>query len=233
MKTWLSVCALTLGIVSLAQANPAAHPAARTPTQAELRNALAAMPNGDALRGKRLGQQLMCASCHGETGVAISRNWSSLAGQTAAYTYKSLQDYQQRGRFENQRARLMQVAVTGMSQQDMADVAVYYASLKPAPSSAPRLSSAAHARAEQLARHGDPARLITACASCHGAAGQGNKLTPALAGQTVEAFMRTMHDYRAGHRITDANQGMRQFAQRMTLAEINDLAIYYARMGKP
>jgi cytochrome c553 len=176
----------------------------------------------------------MCASCHGDAGVAPTRNWASLAGQRAAYTYKSLLDYQRGSRHENPRATLMKVAVEGMSRQDMADVAAYYASLPAKAAPAPRLDAAAHARTERLARRGDPARLLTPCASCHGAAGQGGvNETPALAGQSVGSFVRTMQDYRDGHRVTDANQGMRQFAKRLTLQETNDLAAYYARMGKP
>ena len=208
--------------------------AARTPAVSEIRATLATMPRGDAARGKQLNQRLMCASCHGNDGAAPTANWASLAGQRAAYTYKSLIDYQHNGRHENPRATLMRVAVTGMSKQDMADVAVYYASLPPARPAVAALDPAAHARAERLVRRGDPARLITACASCHGATGQGGiNETPALAGQTVDSFVRTLHDYRNGLRITDANQGMRQFAQRLSAEEIRELAVYYATLKKP
>jgi cytochrome c553 len=36
--------------------------------------------------------------------------------------------------------------------------------------------------------------------------------------------------YRDGRRATDAHQGMRQFAQRLTLQEIDALAAYYATL---
>ncbi|OZA15000.1 MAG: hypothetical protein B7X94_00055 [Hydrogenophilales bacterium 17-62-8] len=223
MNRLLAISVFTLGLSAFAQANPA-QPAKPAFTPAELRATLVAMPKGDSVRGKRLNQALMCASCHGDTGVAPSRNWANLAKQTPAYTYKSLLDYQRGGRLENPRAKLMQAAVKGMSRQDMADVAAYYAS-QPLPERAAR----SNPHAEQLARHGDRKRLLTACASCHGAAGQGgNNATPALAGQNPAAFTRTMLDYREGHRATDAHQGMRQFAQRLTLQEINELAAYYA-----
>lgn len=108
----------------------------------------------------------------------------------------------------------MRVAVADMSRQDMADVAAYYASLPlPKPAAAPP-DAGSHARADRLARHGDPARLLTPCVSCHGAAGQGGvNETPALAEQNPGSLMRTLQDYRDGRRITDAHQGMRQFAR--------------------
>jgi cytochrome c553 len=224
-------------VLSLSLSQPAVassvQTAPRTPSVGEVRSMLASMPRGDVQRGKQLNQSLMCASCHGNDGVAPTQNWASLAGQRAAYTYKSLLDYQLGGRHENPRATLMTVAVKGMSRQDMADVAAYYASLPAQAASASELDRTAHARADRLARRGDPARLLTPCASCHGAAGQGGvNETPALAGQSVGSFVRTLQDYREGKRVTDANQGMRQFAERLTLEEIRELAAYYARMGK-
>jgi len=228
----LTVLVLSLGLAHSAAAS-SVQPVPRTPSVADVRSTLASMPRGDVQRGKQLNQSLMCASCHGDAGVAPTQNWASLAGQRAAYTYKSLLDYQRGGRHENPRATLMKVAVDGMSRQDMADVAAYYASLPAKAAPAPRLDAAAQVRAERLARRGDPARLITPCASCHGAAGQGGvNETPALAGQSVGSFVRTMQDYREGRRVTDANQGMRQFAERLTMEEIRELAAYYASMGK-
>lgn len=225
MNRLLALCVLILGMVPFTQADPL-QPIQPAFTPTELRATLAAMPKGDRARGKQIGQVRMCASCHGATGTAPTRNWTSLSRQTPAYTYKSLLDYQRGGRNENPRARLMQVAVDGMSPQEMADVAVFYAS-QPLPKRTP----VTQAQAEQLARHGDPKRLLTACASCHGAFGQGGlNATPALAGQHPVAFTRTLLDYREGRRATDAHQGMRQFAERLTLQEIDALASYYATM---
>ncbi len=222
----LLACMLSAGQPWHARAGAA--PAA-TPTTAQVRATLAAMPRGDAGRGEVLHRTGMCASCHGADGIAPSDNWASLAGQRAAYTYKTLLDYQSGLRQEHERATLMRVAVQGLSRQDMADLAAYYASLPPPPAEAGAAPAGARQHAERLARRGDPTRLITPCASCHGAAGQGGiNETPALAGQTVGAFTRAMLDYRTGRRVTDAHLGMRQFAQRLTLDEIDALARYYA-----
>lgn len=84
---------------SAARAGEAA-PAPATPTPAELRQRVAAMPRGDAVRGEQLYARQFCASCHGAQGATPSVNWPSIAGQRAAYTYKLLQDYRSALRHE-------------------------------------------------------------------------------------------------------------------------------------
>ncbi|WP_028488839.1 c-type cytochrome [Thiothrix lacustris] len=220
-----------VGVVVLASswawANEAAQDAAAPQhwKPSSLRVALTAMPTGDVVRGKALNTQLMCASCHGENGIAPTRNWPHTAGQKADYTYKMLLDYQSGLRSEDERSKLMLAAVEPMSDQDMADVAAYYASL-----SAHEVAAKAepHAEAEKLVRRGDPARLITPCASCHGVRGQGGKAAaPALAGQSEKAFIRTMTLYKSGERNNDVNKAMAQFAAKLTAEEIQQLAAYY------
>lgn len=194
-------------------------------TPATLRMALEDMPTGDISRGRELNKQLMCASCHGENGVASSSNWPNVAGQKTDYTYKMLLDYQSGLRSEDERSKLMTAAVEPMSQQDMADVAAYYASL---PAHKATVKASVHADAEKLVRRGDPTRLITPCASCHGVKGQGGKeAAPALAGQSEKVFIRTMTLYKNGARHNDVNKAMAQFAGRLTDAEIRQLAAYY------
>lgn len=210
-----------------AWANEAAHETAEVVKwkPATLRVALADMPAGDSARGKELNSQLMCASCHGESGVAPTSNWPNVAGQKTDYTYKMLLDYQSGLRSEDERSKLMTAAVEPMSHQDMADVAAYYASLS-LPENA--VKTKPHADAERLVRKGDPTRLLTPCASCHGVKGQGGKeAAPALAGQSEKAFIRTMTLYKNGGRHNDVNKAMAQFASKLTDEEIRQLAAYY------
>lgn len=190
---------------------------------ASLMQALHSMPKGDPARGKQLHNANFCASCHGVTGEATTMNWPSLAGQRAEYSYKMLLDYKSGRRKEDARAHIMTAAAQFLNEQDMADLAAFYAS-QPLPPMA-----GANAVAEKLVRQGDPARLITPCASCHGLHGQGGvNETPALAGMTHEYFVRTMKLYRDGQRNNDAAKAMRAFAKPLTDAEIEALATYYA-----
>lgn len=204
-------------------------PAADAWSHIKWNKTLKEMPQGDTLRGAQLHRDGFCMTCHGDAGVAPSRNAPSLAGQTKEYTYKTLLDYQSGLRNEgNGKAKLMQAASLPMSNQDMADLAIYYAQqalpIRVAqPDTEPKM--------DRMIRKGEVNRMIIACASCHGAHGEGNGITPALAGQTNDYFVRTMQAYRDKKRSNDIHEGMAQFAYELSDAEIQALADYYAGLG--
>jgi cytochrome c553 len=235
----ISAAGLLIGLstrTALATDHAAAPIAAKAWTPASLRGALAALPKGDAVRGHAVNQELFCASCHGDQGVAPSQNWPHLAGQKASYTAKMLLDYQSRLRLEGKRAELMHDIAVMMTPQQIADVAAYLA-VQPAPrdDGTPRPDvRAGGMTAEQLVRKGDPGRLLTACASCHGVKGQGGKLeASALGGQNPLYFTRTLLDYQSGLRANDSVKGMSAFARKLTRSEIEALATYYADLPNP
>ncbi|HET19091.1 MAG TPA: c-type cytochrome [Chromatiales bacterium] len=218
--------AASLSLASVAAEHASAQ-AAPAWTPGTLGQALQAMPKGDAVRGKQLHSDNFCASCHGEAGESTTMNWPSLLGQRAEYTYKMLLDYKTERRAEDARGHLMVTAVHYLSEQDMADLAAFYAA-QPLPA-----MKGGNDVAEKLVRKGDPTRLVTPCAACHGLHGQGGvNETPALAGMTPEYFVRTMKLYRDGTRNSDAAQAMRAFAKPLTDAEIEALAAYYAEAAQ-
>jgi cytochrome c553 len=230
IKQPFSMLALAIAMLMPAAVMAEGHQTAEPWTVGGLRTNLAAMPAGDVARGEKLNQDMMCASCHGDAGQALTRNWPSTAGQRAVYTYKTLQDYAA-GRFAKHAGADAMAALSGMlSQQDMADLAVFYATKSlPTASERPSLDAKAWQVADQLARQGDAKRLITPCASCHGVKGEGGiNETPALAGQEAYYFERTMQAYQQGTRATDVHAAMRQFATSLSDAEIQALAAYYA-----
>ena len=66
------------------------------------------------------------------------------------------------------------------------------------------------------------------CAGCHGQNGiSSNPLWPNLAGQPAAYLAKTMRDYRSGQRDDPM---MSSIAERLTDAEIEDLAAYYASL---
>lgn len=229
----LATLLLMAGSASLHASEPEAAKAAQPWTPATLRQTLAQLPAGDAKRGEQVHTHFMCASCHGERGVAPTLNWPHLAGQKAAYTAKMMLDYQSGLRREGRRAELMYDIAVMMTPQQIADVSAFYA-VQPVPrdDGSPRPQAQPAPRdmdARLLVRKGDPTRLITPCASCHGVVGQGgSREAPALAGQNPLYFVRTMLDYQGGVRNNDSAKGMRVFAHKLTRGEIETLARYYA-----
>ena len=82
-----------------------------------------APPAGDAAAGKALAAN--CASCHGMQGISVKPGVPHVAGQSAAYIRAALTAYRKGTRKDAD----MQKAVAGLGENDLADVAAYYAGL--------------------------------------------------------------------------------------------------------
>jgi cytochrome c553 len=209
---------------------------------------------GDKNRGAQLSKDLFCASCHGDAGIAPSANWPSLAGQRAEYTFKMLKDYKEGKRKDSHAAEIMVAEAQLVTDQDMADLAQFYASFplptltdeskyaelmqatRAATDPFPTLpgggityDKAASKLAVPLVTRGDGKRLLAPCQSCHVSNGEGQATdTPALAGQAPEYFIKTMQEYKTGARHNDVYSRMRLIAKVLTDEEIVQLAHYYA-----
>ena len=82
---------------------------------------------GDAAAGKAMAG--LCAACHGPDGISVNPLWPSLAGQQQAYLDTQIRAFRDRERDEI----TMQPFVENLSDEDIADLAAYYASLSPCP----------------------------------------------------------------------------------------------------
>ena len=212
--------------VGLAQAEPSSKVAWTVETHTLVRN-------GDA----RIGSEIelvetedvnACADCHGKAGAEPDRDkHPTLAGQVAADTYKQLRDYKD-GTRENRR---MQDAVERRSDEPLAALSAWYAD-QPIPKVEVDEDETVSKETLDLVFLGDKTRLIQPCAACHGARGEGAIIdVPAIAGQNVKYFVNTMKDYAKGERANDVYSRMRIIAKSLTRDEINELAVYYARLG--
>ena len=79
---------------------------------------------GDAAAGK--AKTGMCAACHGAAGISAVPMYPNLAGQKAAYLAKQLKDFKTGKRKDP----VMAPMAMALSDEDMANIAAYYASLK-------------------------------------------------------------------------------------------------------
>jgi cytochrome c553 len=72
------------------------------------------------------GKSESCGACHGEDGNTTDPNFPRLAGQYESYLIKALQDYKSGAR----KNPIMNGIAEGLSEEDMRDIAAYYASQK-------------------------------------------------------------------------------------------------------
>ncbi|WLA86547.1 MULTISPECIES: c-type cytochrome [Bradyrhizobium] len=166
-------------------------------------------------RGATLAQR--CAICHGPQGVSDAHS-PNLAGQFAAVTYKELNDFKTGARV----SVVMSPFAAAMSDQDMKDVAAYYAYLPRVPSN----NLDAGRPAPAIVVTGAPMRNIAPCGSCHGDVD--NKAgSPWLGGQSAVYIKAQLEAFASGARRNDISQQMRNIARQMTAEEIDQVAHYY------
>ena len=188
-------------------------------TCALLGSATAALAAGDPTAGK--AKSAVCAACHNADGNSTVTQYPKLAGQSADYLVKQLQEYKSGARVN----AIMVGMVAPLSPQDMEDLAAYFSSQQVARGAAdPALAPAG----EAMFRGGNLTSGVAACSACHGATGAGNPAAkfPALAGQHAEYVETQLKAFRAMERANDAGQMMRGVAAKMTDPEIKAVASY-------
>jgi cytochrome c553 len=166
-------------------------------------------------RGATLAQR--CAICHGPQGVSDA-NSPNLAGQFAEVTYKELTDFKTGARVN----AVMSPFALSMSDQEMRDLAAYYAYLPRVPS--PHVD--ARLKAPLIVTIGAPMRNIAPCGSCHGEIDT-KPGSPWLGGQSAVYIKAQLQAFATGARRNDISQQMRNIARNMTAEEIEQAARYY------
>ena len=165
---------------------------------------------------------LRCTMCHGERGMSEA-NSPNLAGQYPSVIYKELLDFKSGARTN----AVMSPMVVSLSDQDIRDLAAYYASL-PRPSSARVHESVP---VPDIVATGAPMRNIAPCASCHG--GVDTKVgSPWLNGLPAAYIKAQLQAFSSGARHNDTSEQMRNVARNMTPDEIEAAATYYSASAK-
>jgi cytochrome c553 len=112
-----------------------------------------------------------------------------------------------------------------LSDEDMADLAVYFASQK---ARGGETEPSKLATGQRVYRSGNVSTGVMACAGCHGPTGSGNPLAgyASIQGQHATYVANQLRAYRAGTRQTDPNQMMRSVAALLSDEEIDAVASY-------
>jgi cytochrome c553 len=213
---WDAICSAA-GLPQRAASSAAAPSPAHRLSEAVLTPTTLAHPTQESIgRGATLAQR--CAICHGPTGVSRADS-PNLAGQYASVIYKELIDFRSGARTN----AVMSPFAVNLTDQEIADLAAYYAYLPRLPAYHPQ---------QQLPKprvviYGAPMRGIAPCGSCHGSLD--NKVgSPWLEGQSETYLKSELQAFASGRRTNDISQQMRNIARAMTPQEIDEAAAYYA-----
>jgi len=161
----------------------------------------------------------VCAACHTSDGSRGIPTNPILQGQHADYIVKQLAEFKS-GKRDN---AVMKPMASTLSDDDMRNVAAFYASktAKPGKSKNP----ATVALGEKIWRGGIAEKAVPACAGCHGPAGAGVPAQYArLGGQHAEYISNELTLFRSGKRANSPQ--MTTIAARMSDAEIAAVSDY-------
>ena len=175
----------------------------------------------DAEAGK--AKSAPCAACHGADGNSTNPIWPSLAGQHETYIVKQLMDFKAERRVDASMAGM----VAGLSEDDMKDLAAYFASQTP---KAVAFDGALIEKGENIYRGGITETHVAACMGCHLPSGKGNGPAgwPSLKGQHPDYVVAQLQKFKDGSRANDASGMMRNLVVRMSEAEMKAVAAYIA-----
>lgn len=194
---------------------------------ATISSAAWAQAKADIAKGQQIAGQV-CAACHAADGNSTIAQNPVLAGQVPEYLHKQLKSFKAPANAKADRVNaLMAPMVANLSEQDMQNLAAYYAAQSAKPRNARNKDLVA--LGQQIYRAGIPEKSIPACAGCHGVTGAGMPTQyPRLAGQHAEYTESQMKAWRSGERANDPNRMMRTIAARMSDKEILAVADFIA-----
>ncbi|PWB31590.1 cytochrome c4 [Pseudomonas sp. SDI] len=175
---------------------------------------------GDAAAGQ--AKTAVCGACHNPDGNSLAPNFPKLAGQGEKYLEKQLHDIKS--------GKRTVLEMTGMlaafEDQDLADIAAYFASQKGSVGAA---DPALVKRGEALFRGGDLQKGLPACTGCHAPNGAGIAAAgfPHLGGQHATYVAKQLTNFREGERTNDGDaQTMRTIASKLSNKDIEALSSY-------
>lgn len=214
---------------------------------AESALAQTALAAGDATAGAT--KAAMCGACHGADGNSMVPNFPKLAGQNEKYLLKQMRDIQLWDKETNPAKKGVTgravIEMTGLllpsTEQDLADIAAYYASQNAQLSGSQELEVQTNsgikvnglALGAKVYRAGNLANGVPSCTGCHAPDGKGNAPAgyPRVSGQHADYIEKQLINFRAGNRTNDAEMTMRSIAEKLSDAEIKAVANFIAGLN--
>lgn len=180
-------------------------------------NVLAA---GNAEAGK--AKSVACGACHGADGNSLAPTFPKLAGQHESYLLKQLKDIKSGARI----VPTMAGQLDAMSEQDLQDMAAYFAAQPATPGVA---KEELVELGESVYRAGIRDKGVAACTACHSPTGVGNGPAkyPRLSGQHADYIATQLRAFRNDERTNDGDTRiMRDIASRLSDKELDAVASY-------
>jgi cytochrome c553 len=180
--------------------------------------AAAAQP--DLAKGQAIATQV-CVACHTADGSRGSPANPILAGQHPEYLAKQLHEFKS-GKRNN---AIMKGMATPLSDEDMRNVAAFYASKTAKPGFAKNKELVG--LGEKIYRGGIADKQVPACAGCHSPTGAGMPAQyPRMAGQHGDYIESQMNSFRSGQRANSPQ--MMAIAAKLSDREIKAVSDYIA-----
>ena len=168
--------------------------------------------------------QQVCSNCHGMTGVAVSPNFPNLAAQGEPYFVAQMKGFKSHGRHDPAGFEYMWGLSRSLTEEQIAGLAAYYSGQTPANQGAEGAPARLDA-GKEIFDKGVPDKGVPACATCHGAHGEGMATFPRLAGQHADYLVKQLAVFQ---RTDDRPEGsiMKTVAHELTQQNIDDVAGY-------
>lgn len=192
-------------------------------------SAYAQTPSGEQIVQQGNGNgATACASCHGKDGAGNEKaGYPRLSGLNADYIAAQLHNFRS-GKRNNP---VMQPIAKALSEDEVPAVAKYYAGQTSDVQPPKVKDEQVLKQGEHLATRGDWGDTIPACMACHGPGGNGVGTTfPALAGQHASYITAQIEAWQNGKRKGDPNQLMTTVAKRLSKAQVEAVAAYFASL---
>ena len=170
---------------------------------------------------------IVCGSCHGDNGISNVVDTPHLAGQPTEYLLNAMLAYQNGDRIHE----IMQIALSKLGEQDLINLAGYYASLTPPDTSTNPEPVPVGLVKETIETESEDQSAIApaaaaSCSGCHGATGvSAIPGTPSLASLSKEYLVIATKAYRTQERQDPLMAGM---VAALSDEDIDALAEYYA-----